>query len=87
MKNKFLSVPFVLPAIVLSIGLILVFFIDLLVSATLAAESSASVYTTRDAQGRSESVISLTRGADATVYALHTSRSFLHFFLSAFLYQ
>lgn len=68
-----------------SIGLILVFSIDLLVSAALAAESSASVYTTRDAQGRSESVISLTRGADKTVYALHTSRSFLHFFLSAFL--
>jgi putative hemolysin len=68
-----------------SIGIVLVLGIDLLVSAALAAESSASVYTTRDAQGRSESVISLTRGADATVYALHTSRSFLHFFLAAFL--
>ena len=68
-----------------SIGIIFVLAIDLLVSAALAAESSASVYTTRDAQGRSESVISLTRGADETVYALHTSRSFLHFFLAAFL--
>lgn len=68
-----------------SIGLILVLTFDLLVSASLAAESSASVYTTRDAQGRSESVISLTRGADETVYALHVARSFLHFFLAAFL--
>jgi len=68
-----------------SLGIILVLTFDLLVSAALAAESSASVYTTRDAHGRSESVISLTRGADETVYALHTSRSFLHFFLAAFL--
>ncbi len=60
-------------------------FVDFLVSAALAAESSASVYTANDAQGRSDSIISLTRVADETVYALHTSRSFLHFFLAALL--
>lgn len=67
------------------IGLIVVLLVDFLVSAALAAESSASVYTANDAQGRSDSIISLTRGADETVYALHTSRSFLHFFLAALL--
>src|SRR5512133_2236276 len=68
-----------------SIGLIVILLADLLVSAALAAESSASVYTPNDAQGRSDSVISLTRGADETVYALHVTRSFLHFFLAALL--
>jgi putative hemolysin len=67
------------------LSIILVLIVDFLVSAALAAESSASVYTPNDAQGRSDSVISLTRGADETVYALHVSRSFLHFFLAALL--
>jgi len=68
-----------------SIGLIVILLADFLVSAALAAESSASVYTPNDAQGRSDSVISLKRGADETVYALHVTRSFLHFFLAALL--
>lgn len=58
---------------------------DLLVCATLAAESSASRYISSDSAGNSESVISLTRGADETVYALNVSLSFLHFFLAALL--
>ncbi len=60
-------------------------FVDFLVSAALAAESSASVYTANDAQGRSDSIISLTRGADETVYALHNFAQLLHFFLAALL--
>ncbi|GAP22223.1 hemolysin family protein [Leptolinea tardivitalis] len=65
------------------IGIILLLGADFLVSAALAAESSASVYSVSDPQEKSESVISLTKGADETVYALHISRSFLYFFLSA----
>lgn len=67
------------------LGIIFVLLANFLVTAALAAESSASVYTPGNAQGHSDSVISLTRGADETVYALHLSRGFLHFFLAALL--
>lgn len=63
----------------------LVLIADLLVCATLAAESSASRYVSSDSPGYTESVISLTRGADETVYALNVSLSYLHFFLAALL--
>jgi len=66
-------------------GLVIILILDFLVSTTLTAESSASVYTSGDAQGHSEAIITLTRGADETVYALHVARSFLHFLLAALL--
>lgn len=65
------------------IGIIFALVADLVVSATLAAESSASVYAINDSPGKSDSVISLTRGADETIFALHVFRSFLHFLLAA----
>lgn len=68
-----------------SFVIFLVLTADLLVCATLAAESSASRYISSDSPGNSELVISLTRGADETVYALHVTLSFIHFFLAALL--
>ncbi|NMB54529.1 MAG: HlyC/CorC family transporter [Leptolinea sp.] len=67
------------------IGFVIILILDFLVSTTLTAESSASVYTPGDSQGHSEAIITLTRGADETVYALHVARSFLHFLLAALL--
>lgn len=68
-----------------SIGIIIALIADLIISATLAAESSASVYAINDGQGKTDPVISLTRGADETIFALHVFRSFLHFLLAALL--
>ncbi len=65
------------------IGLIAALVADLIVSATLSAESSASVFAVNDGSTKSDSVISLTRGADETIFALHVFRSFLHFLLAA----
>jgi len=68
-----------------SFGLVLILLADFLVSAALAAESAASVYSAGFNQEHSEAVISLRKGADETVYTLHVLRSFLHFFMAAFL--
>jgi putative hemolysin len=68
-----------------SFGIAIIVLADFLVSAAVAAESAASVYSPGFTKEHSEAVISLRVGADETVYALHVLRSFLHFFLSAFL--
>lgn len=68
-----------------SIGVILILLADLLVSAALAAESAASVYSPGLPQDHAEAVISLRKGADETVFTLHVLRSFLHFLLAAVL--
>jgi CBS domain containing-hemolysin-like protein len=68
-----------------SFGIAIIVLADFLVSAALAAESAASVYSPGFTKEHSEAVISLRVGADETVYALHVLRDFLHFFLAAFL--
>jgi CBS domain containing-hemolysin-like protein len=66
-----------------SISIGIVILLDFLVTAALAAESSASIYSVTEPHGRTEPVVSLKRGADETVFALHTTRSVLHFLLAA----
>lgn len=66
-----------------SIGILIIILADFFVSAALAAESAASVFSAGFTQDHSEPVISLRKGADETVYALHVMRSLLHFFLAA----
>jgi CBS domain containing-hemolysin-like protein len=66
-----------------SFCLVIIVLADFLVSAALAAESAASVYSAGFTQERLEAVISLRRGADETVYSLQVMRNFLHFFLAA----
>jgi CBS domain containing-hemolysin-like protein len=68
-----------------SICIVLIILGDFFVSAAVAAESAASVYSPGFTKEHSEAVISLRVGADETVYALHVLRSFVHFFLAAFL--